>query len=33
MNENNLAKIYLLVGFFGSGKTTFIRNLLNTATE
>jgi len=23
------AKIYLLVGFFGSGKTTFIRKLLN----
>jgi G3E family GTPase len=27
------AKIYLLVGFFGSGKTTFIRNLLGCQTE
>jgi G3E family GTPase len=26
---NVAAKIYLLVGFFGSGKTTFIRKLLN----
>jgi G3E family GTPase len=26
------AKIYLLMGFFGSGKTTFIRKLLGSQT-
>lgn len=27
------ARIYLLVGFFGSGKTTFIRRLLAEESE
>ncbi len=26
--ENDIGKIYLLMGYLGSGKTTFIRNLL-----